>query len=85
MDFNVANQKTTKDLMKTLNTLYEKLSASKKVFLMKRLLSLKMSEGGCVASHLNEFNSIKSQLRSILENFHDEIQALLILCSLLES
>ena len=71
--FNVTDQRTTKDLMKILNMLYEKPLASNKVFLMKRLFNLKMSEGGCVASHLNEFNSIISQLRFISVDFNDEI------------
>ena len=44
--------------MSTLGKLYEKPSASNKVFLMKRLFNMKMLEGGYVADHLNEFNTI---------------------------
>ena len=75
----------TVDLMATLAKLYEKPSASNKVFLMKRLFNLKMSEGGSVAEHLNEFNTITSQLSSVKITFAEEVRALLILCSLLES
>ena len=46
--------------MKALAKLYEKPSASNKVFLMKRLFNMKMSEGGSVSDHLNEFNMFTS-------------------------
>ena len=46
---------------------------------------MKMSEGGSVADHLNEFNTITSQLSSVGVTFDDEVRALLFLCSLLES
>jgi hypothetical protein len=85
MVFNISKEKTTKDLMDTLAKLYEKPLASNKVFLMKRLFNMKMSEGGFVAYHLNEFNTITNQLSSIKVDFDDEFTALLILCSLLES
>lgn len=83
--FNITEAKTTVDLMATLAKLYEKPSASNKVFLMKHLFNLKMSEGGSIAEHLNEFNTITSQLSSVKITFAKEVRALLILCSLLES
>jgi hypothetical protein len=82
--FNISKEKTTKDLMDALAKLYEKPSASNKVFLMKRLFNMKMSEGGSVADHLNEFNTVTNQLSSVKVDFDDEVRALLILCSLLE-
>ena len=51
--------------MDALAKLYEKPSASNKVFLMKRLFNMKMSEGGSVADHLNEFNMVTNHLSSI--------------------
>ena len=78
--FNILKEKS----MSTLSKLYEKPSASNKVFLMKRLFNMKMSEGGSVANHLNEFNTLTSQLSSVKVNFDDEVRALLILCSLQE-
>ena len=48
--------------MSALSKIYEKSSASNKVFLMKRLFNMKMSEGGFVADHLNEFNTLTNQL-----------------------
>jgi hypothetical protein len=82
--FNISKEKTTKGLMDTLAKLYEKPSASNKVFLMKRLFNMKMSEGGSVADHLNEFNTVTNQLSSVKVDFDDEVRALLILCSLPE-
>jgi hypothetical protein len=85
MDFNISKEKTMKELMDTLSKLYEKPSASNKVVIMKRLFNMKMSEGGSVVDHLNEFNTITNQLSSIKLYFDDEFRALIILCSLPES
>ena len=43
MAFNILKEKTMKALMDALAKLYEKPSASNKVFLMKRLFNMKMS------------------------------------------
>ena len=83
--FNISKEKTTEDVMKALGKLYEKPLASNKVFLMKRLFNMKMSENGSVADHLNDFNMVTSQLRSVGVKFDDEVRVLLMLCSLLES
>ena len=52
--FNITKEKTTEYLMKTLATLYEKPFASNKVFLMKHLFNMKMTEDGSVVDHLND-------------------------------
>jgi hypothetical protein len=82
--FNISKEKTTKGLMDALAKLYEKPLTSNKVFLMKRLFNMKMSEGGFVADHLNDFNTVTNQLSYVKVDFDDEVRALLILCSLLE-
>jgi hypothetical protein len=84
VDFNISKEKTTKGLMDALDELYEKPLASNKVFLMKILFNMKMLEGGFVADHLNEFNTVTNQLSSVKVDFDDEVRALLILCSLPE-
>ena len=83
--FNISKEKITEGVMSALSKLYKKPSASNKVFLMKRLFNMKMSEGGSVADHLNEFNTLTNQLSSVKMNFDDEVRALLILCSLPET
>ena len=52
---------------------------------MKCLFNMKMVEGGSIADHLNEFDTITSQLSSMGINFDEEIRALLILYSLPKS
>jgi hypothetical protein len=84
MAFNISKEKTMKELMDALAKLYEKPLASNKVFLMKILFNMKMSKGGSVANHLNEFNTVTNQLSSVKVEFDDEVRALLILCSLPE-
>jgi hypothetical protein len=71
--------------MDALDKLYEKPSVSNQVFLMKRLFNMKISEGGYVADHLNEFNTFTNQLSYVKVDFYDEVRDLLILCSLTES
>ena len=48
---------------------------------MNYLFNKKMLEGGFVADHFNEFNTLTSQLCYAQVNFEDEVRALLILCS----
>jgi hypothetical protein len=76
--FNISKEKTMKELMDALAKLYEKPSTSNKVFLMKRLFNMKMSEGGSVAYYLNEFNMVTNQLSYVKVDFDDEVRALLI-------
>jgi hypothetical protein len=83
--FNILKEKTMNKLMDALAKLYEKPSASTKLFLMKRLFNMKMSEGGSIADHSNEFNIVTNQLSSIKVDFDDEVGPLQILCSLPES
>jgi hypothetical protein len=45
---------------------------------------MKMSEGGSVADHLNEFNMVTKQLSSVKVEFYEEVRALLFPCSLIE-
>jgi hypothetical protein len=82
--FNILKEKTTKEFMDALAKLYEKPSWSNKVFLMKILFNMKMSKGGSIADHLNEFNMVINQPSSVKMDFDDEVRALLILCSLPE-
>jgi len=82
---NIAKEKTTTDLFKALEKMYEKPSAVNKVYLMKKLFNLKMPENSIVAEHLNEFNTVTNQLESVGIDFDDEIRALVLLSSLPES
>ncbi len=79
--FNISKEMTTMGIMSALAKLYEKTLASNNVFLMKHLFNMKMSEGGFVATHLNEFNIVTNQLSSLGVTFDDQVRALLFLSS----
>nr|GFB32725.1 retrovirus-related Pol polyprotein from transposon TNT 1-94 [Tanacetum cinerariifolium] len=59
--YNVVIEKTTYGLLKALSNIYEKPSASDKVFFIRQLINTKMNEGAFVADHVNKFNSILSR------------------------
>jgi hypothetical protein len=81
VDFNISKEKTTKEMMDALDKMYEKPSISNKAFLMKILFNMKMSEGGFVADHLNELNTVTNQLIFVKVDFYYEVGDILILCS----
>ena len=83
--FNIAKENTTADLIKALSNMYEKPSASNKVYLMKRLFNLRMAEGASAAQHINELNTVLTQLSSVEIEFDDQVRALALLSSLPES
>ena len=83
--FNIVKEKTTAGLMAALSSMYEKPSASNKVHLMRRLFNLRMTEGASVAQHLNELNTITTQLSSVEIEFDDEVRGLILLSSLPDS
>ncbi|KAE8683538.1 hypothetical protein F3Y22_tig00111200pilonHSYRG00002 [Hibiscus syriacus] len=83
--FNIAKEKTTTGLMAALSSMYEKPSASNKVHLMRRLFNLRITEEALMAQHLNELNTITTQLSSVEIEFDDEIRALILLSSLPDS
>ena len=85
VEFSIVKEMTTSGLLKALSNMYEKPSAMNKVYLMRRLFNLQMSETGFVFYHINEFNMIVSQLNSVDINFEDEIKALILMSSLPES
>ena len=80
--FTMVSETTSFNLWNKLCSTYEKETASNKVYLMKRLFELQMKEGTSVASHLNEFNIIFSQMQAQKLEFGDEVKAIFLLCSL---
>ena len=85
MAFTISKEMKIKGLMTTLTKLYEKPLASNKVFLMKSLFNMKMSEGGSIVDHLNEFNMVTIQLSYVGVYFDDEVRDPLFLCKLPKS
>ena len=60
VSYNIVNVKTTHELINVLPNMYEKHSATNRVFLIWQLVNLKMKEGGSLTDHVNEFNLIIS-------------------------
>ena len=85
VDYNIIKQMTTHGLIKALSNIYEKPSASNKVYLIHLLFATRLKEGDCVTDHVNEFNSILSRLSSVDIKFDHELQALLMISSLHDS
>lgn len=80
--FNIVNEKIIVNLIATRTKMYEKYSASNMVFLMKRLLNIKMLDRSSMAEHLNNFIIVMNQLCSVGIKFDDEVRTLLLLFSL---
>ena len=57
---NVSREATTKDLWDKLGSLYQTKSLVNKLFLRKKLYSLRMKDGDFMAEHLNIFNTVVS-------------------------
>ena len=70
--------------MKALSNMYEKPSAANKVYLIRRLVNLKMGESNSITNYISEFNTIIAQLTSVQITFDDKVKALILLSSLLE-
>jgi len=63
----------------SLSKIYKKLSVSNKIFLMKNFFNLKIIDNKSIVEHLNEFNTLTSQLESVEINFYDEIRVPVLL------
>ena len=83
--FNVKEMKTTYMLWEKLCGLYEQKSAASQVYWLKQLVDLKMKEGTAMSSHLNDFNTIFSNLSAQDVEFEDSVKALFLLITLPES
>lgn len=82
---NVSLEDTAYKLWKRIGDIYQSKSLSSKLYLKRRLYSLKMKEGESITNHLNAFNLIISQLALIDVKLEDEDKCILFLCSLSES
>ena len=83
--FNVKDTKTSHELWEKLCDLYEQKSAASQVYWLKQLVDLKMKEGTAMSNHLNEFNTIFSNLSAQEIEFSDSVKALFLLITLPES
>lgn len=80
--FNVANETTTYGVWQKLCDRYEKQNAASQIYWLKKLVDLKMKEGTAMSNHLNEFNTIFSQLSAQEIVFSDLVKAMFLLITL---
>ncbi|GFZ09911.1 hypothetical protein Acr_21g0005100 [Actinidia rufa] len=81
----VAQEMSAYELWIKLEEMYQAKTYRNKALLMRRLVNLKLQRETIVAEHTSEFQSLVNQLTSVDLQFDDEMQALLLLSSLLES
>jgi hypothetical protein len=82
---NVSGEYSTKKLLDNKGRLYKLKSLVNKLFLRKKLYLLRMSDGSSVTEHLNDFNTVLSQLSSMDIKIIDEEKCINILCSFPDS
>ena len=83
--FTLQSCSTTFELWKTLSKTYEKKVASTKMYLIWLLYNLRMKKSDLVQAHLNEYESLSSQILSQGTPIEDELRAMILMNSLLSS
>ncbi|KAH9650014.1 hypothetical protein KPL70_026198 [Citrus sinensis] len=78
----VSKEKTMAELWAKLESLYMTKSLANKLYIKKRMFSLKMAEGSSLDEHIDEFNKVCDTLETIDEGLNDEGKALLLISSL---
>lgn len=72
-------------MWKKLQNTYEQHSAATKIYWLRKFFNLKMKEGTSIDAHLNEFNSIVTQLANQKYVVDEETKGMALLISLPES
>ncbi|MCO5576917.1 hypothetical protein L7F22_030738 [Adiantum nelumboides] len=83
--FNVADEVLAYDAWTKLSGLYKKQSVDSQVYWLKKLVDFKMKEGTPMSNHLNEFNTIYSQLSAQGVKFDEPVRAMFLLITLPKS
>ena len=78
----VAQEKTTAELWSKLESLYMTKSLTGKLHLKQKFIMLRMFVGASIKGHIEEFNSVVTDLENVDIKRDDEDQALQLLCSL---
>ncbi|KAH9649108.1 Integrase catalytic domain-containing protein [Citrus sinensis] len=78
----VARERTLADLWAKLERVYMTKLLANRLYIKKRMFTLKMAEGSSLEDHIDEFNKICNTLEIIDEGLDDEDKALLLVSSL---
>ena len=73
--FTVESCATAFELWKKLSKTYENKVASTKMYLIRHLYNLRMKDSDSVQAHLNEYESLSSQITSQGTTIEDELRA----------
>ena len=82
---NIHEEKTAASLWKKLGDIYQGKSLVNKLFLRKKLYSLRMDGGSIAESNLNAFNMLIAQLNFVGDKIDDQDKCMLMLCSFPDS
>lgn len=81
----VAKEKTVVELWAKLENLYMTKFLANRLYIKKRMFTLKMAEGSSLDDHINEFNKVCDTLEMIDEGLDDEGKALFLISLLPQS
>ncbi|KAH9651797.1 Integrase catalytic domain-containing protein [Citrus sinensis] len=81
----VAEKNTAKEICDTLTKLYEAKSLHNKIFLKRKLYTLRMAKSTMVTDHINTLKTLFSQLTMLGHNIEENERAKLLLQSLPDS
>ncbi|KAH9689341.1 Integrase catalytic domain-containing protein [Citrus sinensis] len=81
----VAEKNTAKEICDTLTKLYEAKSLHNKIFLKRKLYTLRMAESTMVTDHINTLKTLFSQLTTLGHNIEENERAELLLQNLPDS
>ena len=73
------------ELLVKLESIYMKKSLKNRLYIKKKMFTLKMIEGTSLDDHLDEFNKVCNTLETIDAALDNEDKALLLISSLLKS
>ena len=81
----VSGENLSYNLLKRLSELFESKNSLNKAFLIRKIVNLKYKDGSSMAEHLSSFQNMVNQLTTMEIILDDELLALLLLSSLLDS
>ncbi|KAH9782240.1 hypothetical protein KPL71_008811 [Citrus sinensis] len=81
----VVKEKTVAGLWAKLEQLYMTKSLANRLYIKKKMFSLRMIEGASLDEHIDEFNKVCNELKTIDEGLSDDSKALLLISSLPKS
>ena len=78
----VSEEKNAQSLQNKLEQLYARKTGNNKLFMIKKMISLKYQDGTLMTDHLNTFQGIINQLAGMNIKFEEEVQGLWLLGTL---